>query len=72
MPIVSIKIAAGRSVEQKRHLVQSITNAVVDTLDIKPEWVTILIEEIERENWSTGAELHIDKFGKGHGKMGII
>ena len=71
MPIVSIKIATGRSTEQKRNLVQAITNVVVEVLDIKPEWVTVLIDEIDRENWATGGKLHINKFGKRHGKMGI-
>jgi len=26
------------------------------------------IEEIDRENWSIGGELHLDKFGKGCSK----
>lgn len=69
MPIVTIKIAKGRSVEQKRDLVKSITNSVVSTLDLKSEWVSVLIEEFERENWSTAGELHSDKFGSGYGKI---
>ena len=48
MPIVSIKIASGRSVEQKRQLVKEITNTVVAVLDVKPEWVTMLIDEFDR------------------------
>ena len=64
MPIIVIKMAKGRSIEQKRKLVKAITNVVVDVLDVKPEWVTVLIEEIDRENWATGGELHIDKFGQ--------
>jgi 4-oxalocrotonate tautomerase len=68
MPIVSIKIAKGRSIEQKRNLVQAITDSVVSTLDVKPEWVTVLIEELDRENWATGGKLHIDKLGVGCGK----
>jgi len=46
-------------------LVQAITNTVVDVLDIKTEGVTVLMYEIDRENWSSGGELHIDKFGNG-------
>ncbi|MBT8762849.1 4-oxalocrotonate tautomerase family protein [Desulfohalobiaceae bacterium Ax17] len=70
MPIISIKIAKGRSIEQKRKLVKAVTDSVVSTLDVKPEWVSVLIEEFERENWSTGGELHIDKFGSGFGHSG--
>nr|WP_319494044.1 4-oxalocrotonate tautomerase family protein [uncultured Desulfobacter sp.] len=69
MPIVTVKLAKGRSLEDKRRLVQAISDSVVSTLDINPEWVSVLIEEFERENWSTGGELHIDKLGPGHGNM---
>jgi len=68
MPIVTIKIARGRSREQKRRLVQAITAAVVKTLEVEPDWVSVLIEEFDRENWSTGGQLHFDKLGPGCGK----
>ncbi len=67
MPIVSIKIAKGRPVDIKRNLVKSVTKAVASSLDLAPELVTVLIEEIERINWSTGGALHIDEYGGGYG-----
>jgi 4-oxalocrotonate tautomerase len=67
MPIVSIKIAKGRPVEMKRKLVESVTQAVSASLDLKPELISVLIEEFERENWATGGELHSDKYGGGYG-----
>ncbi len=67
MPIVSIKIAKGRPVEMKRQLVQSVTQAVAASLNLKPELISVLIEEFERENWATGGELHSDKYGDGYG-----
>ena len=70
MPIVSIKLVTGRSIEQKRQLVKAVTDAIVSTIDVKPEWVSVLIEELDRENWATGGELHSDKFGEGFGKGG--
>ena len=70
MPVVSVKIAKGRTVEQKRALAKAVTDAVVTTLDLKPEWVTVVIEEFDRENWATGGELHSDKYGPGCGKQG--
>jgi len=69
MPVISVRIARGRSVEQKRSLVKAITDAVVSTIDAKPEWVTVLIEEYDRENWATGGELHSDRHGPGFGKQ---
>ena len=68
MPIVTIKIAKGRSREQKRRLAQEITGAVVKTLKVEPDWVSVLIEEFDRENWATGGQLHLDKLGPGCGK----
>ncbi len=67
MPVVTIKIAKGRSIEQKQALVESVTRALVSTIEVKPDWVTILIQEYERENWATGGELHSDKLGPGFG-----
>jgi len=67
MPIVSIKIAKGRTVEMKRQLVQSVTQAVGSSLNLKSELISVLIEEFERENWATGGELHSDKYGGGYG-----
>jgi len=63
MPIVNIKIAKGRSIEQKKKLVKDITDVVVKDLDLRPEWVTVLIDEYDRENWASGGELHSEKYG---------
>lgn len=68
MPMVTIKIAKGSPVEIKRKLVQSVTESVSSSLDLKPELISVLIEEFERENWATGGELHSDKYGDGFGR----
>jgi len=70
MPIITVRIAKGRSLETKRRLAEAVTKAVTETLDVKPEWVTLLIEEFDRENWATGGELHAGKLGPGFGKAG--
>lgn len=64
MPIINLKIAKGRSEEKKQELVSEITKVVVKTLDLKPEWVSIIIDEYEHENWASGGTLHSIKFGK--------
>ena len=68
MPVVSVKIARGRSIEQKRSLVKAVTDAVVSSIDVKPELVTVLIDEYDLENIATGGETLSDKFGPGFGK----
>ncbi len=65
MPIITVKMGKGRTIEQKRVLVRALTKAAVETLDAKEEWVTVLIEEYESGsgNWAVGGELLIDTFG---------
>lgn len=65
MPIITVKMAKGRTVEQKRVLVRALTKVAVETLDAREEWVTVLIEEYEsdRGNWAVGGELLIDTLG---------
>ena len=70
MPIVTVQMARGRDVEVKRRLAGEITRVLVDTLDVEPEWVTVLFQELDRENWATGGRLHSDKYGPGYGRQG--
>jgi len=70
VPIVTVQMAEGRDVEVKRRLAGEITRVLAETLDVEPEWVTVLFQELERENWATGGRLHSDKFGPGCGRQG--
>ena len=68
MPVVVVKLAKGRPASVKRKLVKTMTDVLVSVLDVQPEWVTVLLDEYERENWATAGLLHSDKYGKGFGK----
>ena len=68
MPIINLKLAKGRSEDQKQEFVEKVTQIAVETLNVKAEWVTVIIDEYERENWATDGVLHSKKFGKGFGK----
>lgn len=70
MPVVTIRMATGRSLEQKRRLAAEVTRAIAETLDLPSELVSLQIEEFDRSNWATGGELHIDRFGPGCGTDG--
>lgn len=69
MPFINIKMAKGRSTEQKQDFVKAITREAVRILNVEPEWVTVVIDEYSRDNWATGGELHSIKFGTGFGKQ---
>jgi 4-oxalocrotonate tautomerase len=56
MPIIQLHIAEGRTVEQKAAAMAAITDAVVRTLDVRPEQVRILISEANPENFSIAGE----------------
>lgn len=57
MPTLRVDLMEGRTVEQKKKLVEALTQAVVDTLGSKPESVDILLYDIPKQNWATGGTL---------------
>lgn len=72
MPIITVKITKGRSIKQKQEFAKSITNEVERIFKVNKDWVTVVIEEHDRENWASGGELHILKYGQGFGETGVI
>ena len=65
MPIVQIKLTKGRTEEKKATIAKKITKIVSDELDVKEEWVTVLFDEYEKENWATCGEFHSKKSSPG-------
>lgn len=58
MPIVHIHMLEGRSLDQKRELVRSVTEAVVSSVGAPPERVHIVIDEMKRENFGEAGILN--------------
>lgn len=56
MPIVRIDLLAGRTPERKFALLQQVTDAVISALDVRPEQVRVLINEIQPEHWAVGGK----------------
>jgi len=61
MPFINIKIAKGRTLDQKRKLVRSVTEAVSESINVSPEKIWIQIDEFENENFATGGQVMVDK-----------
>jgi 4-oxalocrotonate tautomerase len=57
VPIIEINIAEGRTADQKAAAFSAITDAVVRTLDVRPEQVRILINEVSPENYAIGGQV---------------
>jgi 4-oxalocrotonate tautomerase len=61
MPTYHVEMMEGRTVEQKRKLVEEITRVSVEVLGGSPESVDILITDVKRENWATGGKLWLER-----------
>lgn len=51
MPHVVIKMYPGRTTEQKEQLVEKVTRAVMESVNVEEKSVSISIEEVRREDW---------------------
>jgi 4-oxalocrotonate tautomerase len=60
MPVIQITISSGRSVEQKRELVEVLTKETARIMKTSEEKVRILIYEVSKENWANAGVLGMD------------
>ena len=56
MPVVIVEMWEGRTIEQKKKLVEGITSVMVN-LGIPPEAVDIIIKDNPKHNWAKGGKL---------------
>lgn len=59
MPLVTLRIArraTPTSAEQKARLIAGITDVVQSVLDKRRESVTVIIDEVDPDNWGEGGE----------------
>jgi 4-oxalocrotonate tautomerase len=57
MPVVTITMAKGRSYDQKKQLSEEIARSVTTVLGVPVERVTILINELDKENIALSGKL---------------
>lgn len=60
MPMIKVEMFSGRSDQQKRALVQALTDAFVETAGGTPESVQIILTDIDKSDWATAGTLHSD------------
>ena len=61
MPTVDIQLVTGRSLDEKRELVQGMTNAIVSALGVQKDVVKITIHEVGDDQIARGGVLRIDR-----------
>ncbi len=62
MPILRVETWAGLPKEKKQDLVETLTRETVRILDCPAEAVTVIIDEIPKENWGAAGELCSERF----------
>lgn len=60
MPTINVQLFEGRTQEQKRAFVKAITDATCATLNVSPDSVEVIMQEVKRENWATAGKLWSD------------
>ncbi|MFC2035118.1 2-hydroxymuconate tautomerase [Chloroflexota bacterium] len=60
MPVVTIEMWEGRTIEQKKYLVEGMTS-VMTQIGIPQEAVHIIIKDNPKHNWATGGKLAIEE-----------
>ncbi|KJL03352.1 MULTISPECIES: 2-hydroxymuconate tautomerase [Priestia] len=61
MPVVTVKMLEGRTDDQKRALVEKVTDAVVETTGASPEKVSIIIEEMSKSHYAVAGKRMSDQ-----------
>ena len=56
MPVVTVEMWEGRTIEQKKQLVEGITSSFVQ-IGTPPEAVQVIIKDIPKHNWAIGGKL---------------
>lgn len=60
MPVVTVEMWEGRTVEQKRFLVEAITRAMVDFGRVGAEHLHVIIHDVPKDSWGRAGRLGID------------
>lgn len=61
MPIVQIHLFEGRTIDQKRALVDKVTKAVCESVNVTPEHVKIILSDMARHDYAIGGVLNADE-----------
>ncbi len=58
MPHITLQMLQGRSVEQKKELIETMSRTVAEVAKCPIEAVTMTIQEVPKENWGTAGNQH--------------
>lgn len=58
MPHITLQMLEGRSSEQKKELIEKMSQTVSEVAKCPIEAVTMTIQEVPKENWGAGGKQH--------------
>lgn len=61
MPIVTVAMVEGRSVEEKRQLAKRVTDDINEVCGVDKEKVTVRFEDMLKHDYAKGGQLFCDK-----------
>jgi 4-oxalocrotonate tautomerase len=61
MPVVQVFVWSGITKENKKKMIEGMTN-VLEELGIPRDAITIIIYEVPKSDWASGGQLHSEKF----------
>jgi 4-oxalocrotonate tautomerase len=61
MPLVTVHLLEGRTLDQKRRLVARITDALIEEVGARREMIQVRFLEVSKEDWGRGGLLGIDR-----------
>jgi 4-oxalocrotonate tautomerase len=61
LPVVQVSVWAGISEENKKKIVEGITEVIAE-IGVPKEAITVIIYEIPKEDWASGGQLHSERF----------
>jgi 4-oxalocrotonate tautomerase len=60
MPIVTIELIEGRTVDQKREIAKQITETIKNVVNVPEDVIEVIFYDLKKENYSKGGKLFID------------
>ena len=56
MPFITLRLTPGTSREQKAQVIKEFTETLERVMDKRPEWTSVVIEEVATENWGVAGQ----------------
>jgi 4-oxalocrotonate tautomerase len=60
MPLAHIYLLEGRTVEQKKLVIQKVTEALVESLGSRPDSVRVLLHDVSSSDWGVAGRTVAD------------